>query len=184
MSSTTRRSATPISEQETQRALDELVSAMTEDHLSPSKAIAPSAVRLLVNRGVVERSNRASYVLEQLVQAGAIVRLHGSHSYRVVRKTVAVGRVPLLPASNQEAYEETIRRLSAKLQAERDQHAQQLADVRLQLNSVQAELVTANQLVATLQAENQQLTGELSKLDVPVSPSVDVQQIMSEVLSD
>lgn len=178
----TRRKSTSVSAQETQAALDVLVGAMTEDFVSPAKAIAPSAVQLIVRSGITDRPSRASYILELLVQAQAIERIDGSRSYLVLRKSVAVGRTPVMPAADQAAYEETIRRLNAQLDAERAAHETEIGKVKLDLMQAQDRLVKANQFVNQLEAVNAEQAEQLAKLETPVTPSSDVRTIMDRVL--
>lgn len=177
-----RRKPVRISEEESQRALDVLVDAMTEDFVSPAKAIAPSAVQLIVRSGITDRNGRASYILDLLVRSGAIERIDGSHSYLVLRKSVAVGRTPVMPAADQTAYEETIRRLNAQLDTERAAHETELGKVKLDLMQAQDRLVKANQFVNQLEAVNAEQAEQLAKLDTHVTPSSDVRIIMDRVL--
>lgn len=184
MGSSTRRTANPITETETQGALDVLVGAMTEDFMSPSKAVAPSAVALLVSRGVTERNGRASYILLRLVEAGAIEPIGGSRSYRIKRKTVAVGRVPIMPAATQEAYEETIRRLGHQVSELTDQLQSKNSKHRLEIDDLKNLLVAANSFITKLEADAELMQRQLTKLDDPVEPSKDVRTIMERVLND
>ena len=189
-----RSTRTPLTEAETQGALDELVTAMSEDFISPRKAIAPSAVQLLMKRGIVNREGRASYILYRLVEAGAIEAVPNSHSYKVLRNKVAVGRMPILPAATQESYEATIRRLdelltekAEELEQAKSAYADELARMKsehqLELMEVKNALVRSDAYARQAEADLADLRGQLKKLDEPIKPASDVQAIMNSVLS-
>ncbi len=181
---TPRRTRTPLTENETQAALNVLVANSDEHSVSPRKGVASSAVALLLQHGIAPVSGRASYLVVQLVQAGAIERIEHSHSVKVLRRTVSVDSAagvnapsapaevpadtpnvqaatpaPIVPMGTmQDAYEETIRRLNKAL-------------------------TTCNARTAELEAENSALRAQLETLR-SAQPSEDVRSIMEQTLKD
>ncbi len=185
-----RKSPTPITLDETQAALDVLNANMSEDFVSPVKAIAPSAAQLLLNNGIAKTSSRVSHLLKRLVEAGCIEPIKGSRSYRVLRSTVLVGREPVMARGLQESFEKTIRLLDAQNQQLTEQlsdikhvHTAAMAQQQLKINELTEHLRVAKHTIRNLEAERTTLQNELTKVGEPVNPSGDVRQIMERMLN-
>ncbi len=160
------RGPRPLTQKETQGALDALVQHADQDGLSPAYANGASA-NWVVREALGVDLHRASYVLDQLTKSGAIERIPSSRRVRVLRVQVS----PAAPrASSQSALEKytlalnkskatiaglraTIKRLkrqNAQLRAENDVLRRRLEEAGSGLTQTDTAEVAFNAAVASI----------------------------------